>query len=888
VFDTSTSPISGAEFAGPFGGGLGVGGLDWGGLQGAAYQPPAEPNRYQTIGPQVTSAFDRYFDVSSPYDPRFLSQAEGRPQVVGPSAEQTAGGALTPGGGLPAADLAAQAGARLPGAMTELNPPQPTAEQMTAARDQLAKLMGGGEKAAEIQSPANDYTTFQAGTAEPAVPLPMARPAGAPDRAEPVDMSMAGRKDTLINTLGKELEAQGLHMTSSYRNPSDPLSIANPGSAHTQGRAFDVRAQTPGQADTAIAAIRELLDARGLQQGRDYRIIDEVRNPSGWATGPHVHTQFTEEGMQRYQQQAYQDPFPNAPRPPEGIPSTTIFPARPEGPVEWDPNAPRPPADIPVNDVRSDVIAPPAEAEPVPLPQARPNAAANLAQAHSVLDSNIGDLVRKNSPANVDRVPSSIASQTLREALGNAMTGGMIRSGITPYLPQLGITSADFDKAIAQGRIQPPRFGSEEASPLQAGAGTKSPDYWDIPKPNTPEWNAGIYEPMVGSGVMQRPENQTIGGAGSYADFARSGSVEDRRTEFLDRDQLAALKARGFGYTQQPEPAGAATNPLSAALGLGDLPAPRASAAGGMVRPGSIAGDAGGDLFNERFTGEPAAAAASEALIGPPSPLGVNPDIAKYYTQEPMMNENQRAAFEAFPGNFTPEDQQRQLQDDRAALAAQLEKSPDAMRRLAAMAKSEVGDVPDEQKLAFLETPFNKYASKGWDAFQTGITTGRGLASPLADPGTTGSYYQPARPGGTLQASLDAMKNDPALLAQYTDLIRKVMYGGTNLSGIATENASQGVVMGPDGYPVMTSTGPGMFGGQALNTQTLGGFAPDVPGGMEVFTRKDRPVAEHGGAGTRPLADWAYNRSPWQNFSDWYADANPAQNIPWEQLWPAR
>lgn len=156
------------------------------------------------------------------------------------------------------------------------------------------------------------------------------------------------------------------------------------------------------------------------------------------------------------------------------------------------------------------------------------------------------------------------------------------------------------------------------------------------------------------------------------------------------------------------------------------------------------------------------------------------------------------------------------------------------------------------------------------------------MASPLADPNTRGSYYEPARPYGTLQASLDEMASKPELLAKYADLIRKVGYGGTNLSGMATENASQGIAMGPDGYPM--AVGPGT-GASALNTQSLGGFAPDVPGGMEVFTRKDLPYPVHGGAGTRPLADWAYARSPWQNFSDWYGATNPAQNIPWQQLW---
>src|SRR4029077_9172069 len=116
----------------------------------------------------------------------------------------------------------------------------------------------------------------------------------APRPPERIDMSMEGRKDLLTNTLQKELEAQDLAMTSSYRGPDDPLSRAYPGSAHTKGLAFDVRAHTEDQADTAISKVRELLDARGLQLGQDYKILDEVRSPSRHATAPHVHVQFTD------------------------------------------------------------------------------------------------------------------------------------------------------------------------------------------------------------------------------------------------------------------------------------------------------------------------------------------------------------------------------------------------------------------------------------------------------------------------------------------------------------------------------------------------------------------------------------------------------------------
>jgi hypothetical protein len=124
----------------------------------------------------------------------------------------------------------------------------------------------------------------------------------------------------------------------------------------------------------------------------------------------------------------------------------------------------------------------------------------------------------------------------------------------------------------------------------------------DIPKEGTPRWNAEVYEPMSTSMIARRPENQTIGGASSYDDFRRSENVIDRRDEFLGRDQLAALKARGVGYIPGPEPAISPDNPLAAGLGLGNLPTFTGPAPNRMVRPGGIADyPAEGDTFNERF-----------------------------------------------------------------------------------------------------------------------------------------------------------------------------------------------------------------------------------------------------------------------------------------------
>ncbi len=102
--------------------------------------------------------------------------------------------------------------------------------------------------------------------------------------------------------LGQDaLEEAGLEITSGMRGANDPLTRANPNSAHSDRSrgAWDIRAKTPADADAAIGKTRATFAAKGLQEGRDYKIIDEVRNPSGHATGPHVHVELTSEGNRR-------------------------------------------------------------------------------------------------------------------------------------------------------------------------------------------------------------------------------------------------------------------------------------------------------------------------------------------------------------------------------------------------------------------------------------------------------------------------------------------------------------------------------------------------------------------------------------------------------------
>jgi hypothetical protein len=133
------------------------------------------------------------------------------------------------------------------------------------------------------------------------VPSTGGKPAETSTDLTPGDDSLEGRKAGLEGVMG-EMRGAGLETTSGYRDPHHRLSRANPRSAHTQARAFDVRARTAEQADVAMARIRAQMAKRGMVEGRDYKIIDEVRNPSGHASGPHVHTQMTPEGMTRYRQ----------------------------------------------------------------------------------------------------------------------------------------------------------------------------------------------------------------------------------------------------------------------------------------------------------------------------------------------------------------------------------------------------------------------------------------------------------------------------------------------------------------------------------------------------------------------------------------------------------
>jgi hypothetical protein len=101
----------------------------------------------------------------------------------------------------------------------------------------------------------------------------------------------------VLKKVTTDAEKGGAHITSTFRGHGHELTKANPRSAHAQGRAFDVRAQTAEQADAAIAAQKERFARMGLEHGTHYTYRDEVRHPMPWTKGPHVHFQLTPAGV---------------------------------------------------------------------------------------------------------------------------------------------------------------------------------------------------------------------------------------------------------------------------------------------------------------------------------------------------------------------------------------------------------------------------------------------------------------------------------------------------------------------------------------------------------------------------------------------------------------
>jgi hypothetical protein len=182
VFDTGAAPLPGAMDTGTSGGGAGIGGLNTGSGLGQSYTQAAEPQRGMLQEP-VTEAYNPYYGVTSPYSPRAGEQG------AGAATDTRTSGALTPGGGLSAADLSAQARTRLAEVMRGAKEPSPdeifAGDQPvpTEGRPAAAELPGEAGRAGMVGRPADPYEKL----AE-TIPLPRARPEGADAPRPPASM----------------------------------------------------------------------------------------------------------------------------------------------------------------------------------------------------------------------------------------------------------------------------------------------------------------------------------------------------------------------------------------------------------------------------------------------------------------------------------------------------------------------------------------------------------------------------------------------------------------------------------------------------------------------------------------------------------------------------
>jgi hypothetical protein len=792
VFETGAPPITGVGGL-PLGGGVGGGGLDWGKVMELPYTRAAEPQRGM-LGEPVTEPYNPYFGVTSPYNPRSGGEVVG--SEAKPEAAST-GGALTPGGGLPAADLAEDARAR------------------------LAKLMGGtgtptGRTAESAREAGGAVIPPPAEAAAEKVPFPQPRPAAADER---VDTGVRGRQNAL-ETLRKELQASDLFMTSGYRDPTNPLSQAFPQSAHAQGRAFDVRARTPEQADTAIGQIRELLNARGLQEGTDYRIIDEVRNPSRHATGPHVHTQFTEQGMQKYQQQVYQDP--NPPRPPANIP----VPIPQVGPG----------AALAPEDARATLAAMTAAAAPDEIAGATPLGFGSSRGAGTAA-------MREAYPD----VPAGIftgnfARPESGDLVGKGFPAGLVQRfedlpDITPPAPGWGDWFGNIGK----------QFGNPLVSPAQGGDRTeavenlkKLGEHFGVNQWSQ-ELDIGYPEQM-----KSMPENVRLNlltaahntGGSIMRDPGIEDAIKAQRWDVVDSlsrsaSALADTGGRGIdiqfgtgnpdfrGYSDEFNKALEQSRQTDPDLGTGPaMQATRAElaqlAGPSMADFQSPANDysafqAGwGNPFLRTGGGRPDFNAGGEV-----NPATGQPGTSFY----PGRN-----AFDLGP-NYNYQQQQADLQFQRAPYMQQIENSPALQSRIVATMLSELGtSATDRDYAALVETLFNRAAATG--KFDISSPT-------LLFEGSGGKqYYEGFKDQNAKQRANEAQAwtnaEDPDVQSRLLDIVRQVGLGGSNVADLPTDNASRGVA-------AIDTRNPAGWG------ETLNYVTQPFPGGPEFYLRKDDP-----------------------------------------------
>ena len=319
----------------------------------------------------------------------------------------------------------------------------------------------------------------------------------------------------------------------------------------------------------------------------------------------------SEEGMQRYQREVYQDP--NPPRPPADIPYPQGIPLPAERPAEAPARGPaldleappRPPADIPF-------------AEGIPLPAARPAEApgptalgpSGVEKAQTFLNRPVESILRQHAPDKIGKAGLVLdLKQPLREALKGPFGGQICPRSST----ESRSTRADAGRS-RQSHGQPGR-ADRRLVPV-GGPSAPRDDSW-ARKTYRRRGTGRVLNRRMLAAYMHRDESATDGGWGA---FAKPGNVEDRRTEQLARADLSALKTRRLRLRAS---AGSSLQSVGCRARLGDLPMPTRAIAmeppstGGLPQP-TRAADTGGEAttFNERFTGVEPAASFNERFTG--------------------------------------------------------------------------------------------------------------------------------------------------------------------------------------------------------------------------------------------------------------------------------
>src|SRR6185369_1804876 len=173
---------------------------------------------------------------------------------------------------------------------------------------------------------------------------------------------------------------------------------------------------------------------------------------------------------------------------------------------------------------------------------------------------------------------------------------------------------------------------------------------------------------------------------------------------------------------------------------------------------------------------------------------------------------------------YNPLDQSSDLRDQRAPYVAQLDADPEAKLKMAGLMSAEEGGGAGNStaRQALAETIFNRGLSRGYSD-----------VGKVMDP----RYYEPMQGSGAYERHVARLQSDPAYRAQVMAEIDKVGREGTNVSNLATDNAS------------------GQVAANARGNQSVAWQAPN----QELFTRKDVRPDVHGPGAVAATANW-YNR----------------------------